>query len=169
MFCGIPIFRRHPTAHITIGEHSKFNSAEWSNTIGLNRRCVIAASRNATITIGLKCGFSGTVIAAASSITIGDRVMCGGNCTIVDTDRHPIDQVARARNEPPSSKPIIIEDDVFLSMNVVVLKGCSIGKGTVVAANSVVTGSLPPRVIAGGLPARVIRALTDDDSESLEG
>ena len=49
-------------------------------------------------------------------------------------------------------------------MNVVVLKGCSIGKGTVVAANSVVTGSLPPRVIAGGVPARVIRALKDDNS-----
>ena len=58
---------------------------------------------------------------------------------------------------------------MFLSMNVVVLKGCSIGKGTVVAANSVVTGSLQPRVNAGGVPARAIQALKDDDSGSLEG
>ena len=48
-------------------------------------------------------------------------------------------------------------------MNVVVLKGCTIGAGTVVAANSVVTRSLPAGVIAGGIPARVIRELLHED------
>ena len=158
-FFGIPIFRRHPTACVVIGDYCQFRSAEWSNTIGLNHRCVVSASHGAVITIGNNCGFSGTVIAANESITIGHRVLCGGNCTIVDTDRHPVDSEARARNEVPTSEPIIIEDDVFLSMNVVVLKGCTIGKNTIVAANSVVTGSLPANVIAGGVPAKVIRSL----------
>lgn len=162
--CGIPIFRRHPNARIVLGQGCRLNSAEWSNTIGLNRRCVIAASRNATIMIGDRCGFSATVIAASTSITIGNRVLCGGNCTIVDTDRHPINVGARARSERPESpQPIVIGDDVFLSMNVVVLKGCTIGQGTVVAANSVVTNSLPAGVIAGGVPARVIRTLRDEE------
>jgi acetyltransferase-like isoleucine patch superfamily enzyme len=169
MFFGVPIFRRHPSARISVGDQCQFRSAEWSNTIGLNRRCVISASRDAAITIGHNCGFSGTVIHAASHITIGNRVLCGANCTIADTDRHPIDPVSRAVSERADSMPITIEDDVFLGMNVVVLKGCSIGEGTVVAANSVVTSSLPAGVIAGGIPARVIRKLKRDELNSLEG
>ena len=122
-FYGIPVFRRHPTARVMVGDYCEFRSAEWSNTIGLNRRCVISALRGASITIGDNCGFSGTVIAANESISIGNRVLCGGNCTIVDTDRHPVDPGARFRNEAPESRPVVIDDDVFLSMNVVVLKG----------------------------------------------
>lgn len=158
-FYGMPIIRRHPTARITIGDNCDIRSAEWSNTIGLNRRSVLSVRRGGLVSIGDNCGLSGTVVSSSKSIVIGDRVLCGGNCTIVDTDRHPLGPVARARNEPAESVSIKIEDDVFLSMNVVVLKGCSIGKGTVVAANSVVTSSLPAGVIAGGVPARVIRAL----------
>lgn len=168
-FFGVPIIRRHPTARIIIGDDSIFRSAQWSNTIGLNRPCIISARRGATIAIGHHCGFSGAVIAADTFVTIGNRVLCGGNCTIVDTDRHPIDADARARQEKADAKPIVIEDDVFLSMNVVVLKGSIIGKGTVVAANSVVTGSLPGGVIAGGVPARVIRVLDRDNRELKKG
>ena len=158
-FYGIPLLRRHPTGKIIIGNHVTLRSAEWSNSIGINRRCFIAAGHNAKIRIGNDCGFSGTVIVASASITIGSRVLCGGNCTIVDTDRHPLDPIARASHEPGANSPVTIEDDVFLGMNVVVLKGCVIGKGTVVAANSVVTQSLPEGVLAGGVPARVIQQL----------
>jgi acetyltransferase-like isoleucine patch superfamily enzyme len=156
---GLPIFRKHPTGAIRIGRNAILRSAEWSNTAGLNRRCVISASRNAKIVIGDDCGFSGTVIAAAESITIGNRVFCGVNCTILDNDRHAIDPASRAENEHGGSSAIVVEDDVWLGMNVVVLKGCRIGKGTVVGANSVVTRSLPAGVIAAGAPARVIREL----------
>ena len=162
-FYGRAIFQRHPSASISIGDGCVFRSAEWSNSIGLNRKCYISASRSAEIRIGKSSGFSGTVIAASKSITIGDRVLCGGNCTIVDTNRHPLDAVARAKNHEAGALPIVIEDDVFLGMNVVVLKGAKIGKGTVVAANSVVASSLPAGVIAGGVPAKVIRELSDED------
>lgn len=165
IFCGIPIFRRHPTANIVVGTKCQFKSAEWSNTIGLNRRCVLSALKNSNIEIGNQCGFSGTVIAASNSIVIGDRVLCGGNCTIVDTDRHPIDLELRVKNAEAEAIPINIEDDVFLGMNVIVLKGSNIGRGTVVAANSVVTGHLPSGVIAGGVPARVIREIARDESD----
>lgn len=156
-FSGVPNLQRHPTATIVIGHHATFRSAERSNSVGINRRCFIAAGCNAKIKIGDHCGFSGTVIAASDSITIGDRVLCGANCTIVDTDRHPLDPKARAIKERSEAFPVVIEDDVFLGMNVVVLKGCTIGRGTVVAANSVVTNSLPPGVLAGGMPARVLK------------
>lgn len=168
-FYGIPILRRHPTASIVIGSKCQFRSAEWSNTIGLNRRCVLSALKGSKIEIGDQCGFSGTVIAASNSIVIGNRVLCGGNCTIVDTDRHPVDPVLRVKNVEAEATPISIEDDVFLGMNVTVLKGSIIGRGTVVAANSVVTGHIPSGVIAGGMPARVIRKISGNDLDSEKG
>lgn len=159
LFFGRPHLQRHPTAKITIGKNCVFRSAEWSNSIGLNRKCFIAAGRDAVIKIGDNCGFSGTIIAASRSIIIGSRVLCGGNCTIVDTDRHSLDFVERENNIKAKAIPTVIEDDVFLGLNVVVLKGCTIGRGTVVGANSLVATSLPGGVLAGGVPARVIREL----------
>lgn len=160
---GIPIIRKHPTSRVIIGNNATFRSAEWSNTVGINRRCILSVSRDAKIVIGNNCGFSGTVIAASESIVIGDRVMCGANCTLLDIDRHPVDPVDRAENKKAKSAPIFIEDDVWLGMNVVVLKGVSIGRGTVVTANSVVTKSLPPNVIAGGIPANVIKGMLSQE------
>jgi acetyltransferase-like isoleucine patch superfamily enzyme len=57
------------------------------------------------------------------------------------------------------SAPVVIEDDVFIGMNCVVLKGVTIGRGSVVGAGSVVCKSLPSYIIAAGNPARVIREL----------
>ncbi len=160
-FFGLPLVSRHPTARVSIGEGCIFRSAEWSNSIGINRRCFLAAERDAEIEIGDTCGFSGTIIAASSSIRIGARVLCGGNCTIVDTDRHPITAAERAAGGDTPPAPIVIENDVFLGMNVMVLKGCTVGQGTVVAAGSIVTRSLPQGVLAGGIPARPLRELDE--------
>jgi hypothetical protein len=52
---------------------------------------------------------------------------------------------------------VTIKKGVWLGVNVTVLKGVSIGENTLVAAGSVVTRSLPPNVVAGGVPAKVIR------------
>lgn len=159
VFSGIPYFRKHPTGSIAIGEGCTFRSAERSNSIGLNRRCFIEAGPGAEIRIGSRSGFSGTVISASLSVQIGRNVMCGGNCTICDSNRHSLDAADRRNNDAGQVDPIVIGDDVFLGMNVVVLKGVTIGSGTVVAANSVVTTPLPEKVLAGGSPARVIRPL----------
>jgi O-antigen/teichoic acid export membrane protein/acetyltransferase-like isoleucine patch superfamily enzyme len=162
VFFGTPIYKKHPTSFITIGNDCIFRSAEWSNPIGLNRRCFLYAERDANIHIGDKCGFSALVISASLSITIGNRVICGANCSIIDSDRHPLDPNSRTQNGTVRPEPIVIEDDVWLGMNVVVLKGCTIGAGTVVAANSVVTRSLPAGILAGGIPARFIKELNND-------
>jgi len=161
-FFGRAYIIRHPAGRITMGDRCIFRSAEWSNSIGLNRSCFVSAAQGAEISIGSDSGFSGTVIAASQSISIGSRVLCGGNCTICDSDRHPLGMLARARAEAAITLPIVIEDDVFLGMNVVVLKGGVIGRGTVVAANSVVTGAIPAGVLAAGAPARMIRKLADE-------
>jgi acetyltransferase-like isoleucine patch superfamily enzyme len=158
-FYGMPIFSCHPKGNISIGRGCVFRSAEWSNSIGLNRRTNLSASRDATVKIGEDCGFSGTAIAAARSIVIGNRVQCGANCTICDSDRHPLDHFARAKCLPVEGDPVEIGDDVWLAMNVVVLKGVSVGARTVAAANSVLVKSVPEDVLVAGCPATVIRSL----------
>ena len=57
------------------------------------------------------------------------------------------------------SSPIVIEDDVFIGVNCIILKGVTIGARSIIAAGSVVTKSIPADCIAGGNPAKVIRLL----------
>lgn len=158
-FLGLPLLRRHPGSRIRIGAGSEFRSARWSNQVGLDRPCMLSTlSGGAEIRVGRAVGMSGTVIGAARSITIGDGVLCGANCTITDTDWHAVDAGQRAADVPARSAPVVIEPGVWLSMNVTVLKGVTIGAGTVVAAGSVVSRSLPAGVIAAGSPAAPVRA-----------
>lgn len=59
--------------------------------------------------------------------------------------------------EPPSSTPVIIEDDVLIGANAVVLEGVKVGKGAVVAAGSVVTKDVEPGTVVAGAPAKLIK------------
>lgn len=140
---------------IIIGQNCTFRSSETSNLIGINRKCMISAlgTTEAEIVIGDNCGFSGTVIGCFKSISLGKNVMCGANTTITDSDWHP--------NDPRCGEPapVIIEDNVWLGLNVIVLKGVTIGKNSVIGAGSVVTRNIPANVIAAGNPCRVIREL----------
>lgn len=155
-FEGMPIVRRYPGSSVSVGGNCAFISTTHGNAIGVNHPCAISTHNSgARIEIGDKCGFSGTTIGCACHIRIGNRVKCGANTTITDTDWHPED----ARSSP--DEPVVIEDDVWLGLNVTVLKGVTIGCGSVVGAGSVVTHSIPPHVIAGGVPARVIRQLQE--------
>lgn len=153
-FHGPVSFKRAPYSTIFIGEKCKFNSAPCSNRIGVNRPCMISTLKaESQVHIGSGCGFSGTVIAAGKEIVLGDNVRCGANTLIMDTDWHEGD----ARAGPDLS--VRIGNDVWLGVNVTVLKGVEIGNGTIVGAGSVVTSSLPGNVVAAGSPAKVLRTL----------
>ncbi len=153
-FAGLMKFYRYPNSQIKIGANCRFSSTSTSNLIGINRPCIFSTlNPDAQIIIGNKCGFSGTVIGAASQITLGSNVRCGANTTITDTDWHLDDPRS---NEP---QPIHIGDSVWLGMNVTILKGVTIGKGSFIGANSLVTKSVPANVIAAGNPAKIIKKL----------
>lgn len=153
-FNGCPRFRPHPRSTITIGAGCMFNSSPVSNLIGVNRPCIISTlSEGARVHIGPNCGFSGTVIGCASEIVLGENVRCGANTLITDTDWHPDDP----RSGPDA--PVEIGNGVWLGINVTVLKGVTIGENTLIGAGSVVTRSLPANVVAGGIPAKVLRPL----------
>jgi acetyltransferase-like isoleucine patch superfamily enzyme len=116
---------------------------------------------NAKIHIGEGSAFSGTVICAATSVEIGQRVMIGANSKIMDTDFHPVS--AQARREHPTrgavTKPVCIGDDVWIGMNVIILPGTTLGSGCVVSAGAVVSGVFPPDTVLVGNPARPIKKL----------
>jgi len=166
-FHGLPRFRRHPGSWITIGDGCKFNSSPVSNLIGVNRPCIVSTlTEGAQIHIGPNCGFSGTVIACAAKIVLGENVRCGANTLITDTDWHTDDP----RTGPDA--PVTIGKNVWLGINVIVLKGVTIGENTLVAAGSLVTRSLPANAVAGGVPAKVLKQIdasqrgVNDDQEA---
>ena len=152
-FLGRPRFKRHPESSIRISRNCRFNSSPTSNWVGVNRPCMFSTLKEgAELFVGEGCGFSGTVIACANRITLGNNVRCGANTLINDTDWHTDDPRSGA------DSPVEIADNVWLGSNVTVLKGVSIGEGTLVGAGSLVSKSLPARVVAVGIPAKVIRA-----------
>jgi maltose O-acetyltransferase len=75
----------------------------------------------------------------------------------MDNDFHRVEP--ERRHEVPESLPIILGENVWLGARVVVLRGVTIGAHSVVAAGSVVTRDIPPRTLAAGVPARVVREL----------
>jgi len=163
LFFGIPIVNRHYNSNISIGSKCVFRSDKKSNLVGLNRRCIISTfNEGVKIKIGDNSGFSGTVIGAANSITIGNNVLSGANVLITDFDWHPIDPVKRHTSEGVISAPITIGDNVWLGINAVVLKGVTIGKNTVIGANSLVVSDIPENVIAAGNPCKVLKPLISE-------
>jgi len=153
-FVGRPTFKLYPGTRVMIGSECRFLSGHTDNLIGINRPCIISVYNAGTIVkIGEHSGFSGTVIGAFAGITIGDHVKCGANTLITDGDWHPEDP----RSGEP--RPVVIGNNVWLGVGAIVLKGARIGENTVIGANSVVTGEIPPNVVAAGNPCKVIRAL----------
>lgn len=67
--------------------------------------------------------------------------------------------------EPPSSDPVIIEDNVLIGANAVVLEGIKIGKNSVVAAGSVVTEDIPAEVVVAGIPAKIIKTVDEQTKD----
>lgn len=122
-----------------------------------------------------------------ANITIGPRTFVNYDCVMLDvapirigahcqiatrvqllTATHPVDPVAR-RAGWESGAPITLADNVWLGGGVVVCPGVTVGEDTVVGAGAVVTRDLPAGVVAAGVPARVVREITDADRVEVPG
>lgn len=159
VFFGLPYVHRKPMSTIFIGNDCTIRSDQTSNLVGVNRKCIFStANENAIIKIGNNVGITAAVIGAAEKIIIGDDVLIGANVLITDWDWHVVDPHLR-HSEGGKSSPVIIEDNVWIGINSIILKGVSIGKNTIIGANSVVTKNIPNNVIAGGNPCRVIKII----------
>ncbi|WP_071442189.1 sugar O-acetyltransferase [Traorella massiliensis] len=92
-----------------------------------------------------------------AEIVIGDHVFIGPSCGFY-TAMHPLD--ASSRNQGlEKALPIHIEDDVWIGANVVILPGVTIGKGSVIAAGSVITHDVEAYSLAAGVPAKIMKKL----------
>jgi acetyltransferase-like isoleucine patch superfamily enzyme len=101
----------------------------------------------------------GSSIAARVSVKIGSHCHLGHYMFVMDNNQH---DVVRHTELPPSG-PVIIEDNVWIGSKVVILPGVRIGSRAVIGAGSIVTKDIPPRCVAAGNPARVLRHLTELD------
>lgn len=126
---------------------------------------VYAGSRinvNADAKLSLGSGYMNhdCVIDCFSSITIGYGVVISERVVIRDSDNHAITSTENGElksGEKPEAAPIVIQNHVWLGMNVVVLKGVTIGEGAIVAAGSVVTKDVPSHCLVAGVPAKVVK------------
>ena len=160
-FYGVPIIQKHRQSTMRFGPGLNLRSTVRSNPLGPNHPVILCTwQAGAVLEIGEIFGMTGGTICAAEHITIGNCVIIGANCTIIDTDFHPLDPEVRRRSpQAVQTAPISIEDDVFIGMNCLILKGVTIGRSSVVGAGSVVTRDVPSGVIVAGNPAKVLRKL----------
>jgi hypothetical protein len=158
---GCPIIQRHRGSRIALGDGLTLRSWPRSNPLAPTAPVVLSTRRaDAVLEVGANCGFTGTTLVAADRVVIGDRVLVGGNASIVDFDFHPLTPEARAENiNAGTAAPIVIEDDVFVGVDALILKGVTVGEGAVVGAGSVVTQDVSPRTVVAGNPATVVRTL----------
>ena len=111
------------------------------------------------ITIGNNCSFNNNVQIGASGgkVSIGSDVLIAFNVVIRAADHIYIDPEKLIREQGHRGGDITIEDDVWICSNTVITKGCTIGKGAVIAAGSVITKSVEPFTVVGGIPARELK------------
>ena len=169
---GNVVIDMHETAQIIIkGELI----ANFGLLPGSNQECVIRMQENTKLIVDgkfllsygstiqvfkngvlhLKSGFTncGTIIGAAKEINIGEDFLGGRNIVIYDSDGHVVIQDGI---EKPRYEPVRIGNHVWMGIGSAVLKGVTIGDGSIIGANSTVVKDVPPMCSAAGNPTKVI-------------
>jgi galactoside O-acetyltransferase len=175
------ILRRDPSAVLLGGFTMDFRVGFDPRTyVTIGERCMIDAiftfeSKTGRVSIGNRVHMGGVRCISRTGIEIGDDVTMAWGITLYDHDSHNIhwslrqgdnercydDYQAHGNNIATKdwsqvvSRPIRIEDKVWIGFNVIILKGVTIGEGAVVGAGSVVTKDVPPYSLAAGNPARI--------------
>lgn len=108
----------------------------------------------------------GAVIGEGTMIDMG--CILGGRATVGKRCHVGAGTVLAGVIEPASATPVVLEDDVVIGANAVVIEGVRIGKGSVVAAGSIVLQDVEPGVMVAGCPAKIIKAV-DDKTASKTG
>ena len=124
--------------------------------------CWLTLAPQATIEIGRGTFLNReTMLAAHERIEIGDHVMFANHCFVGDADHRFDDPEMPITWQGFTPRgPVRIGSNVWLGKGTVVRGGVEIGERAVVGANSVVTADIPPRTIAAGVPAKVIREIS---------
>ena len=114
----------------------------------------VEIGENAVIMMGAILNI-GAVVGKGTMIDMG--AVLGGRATVGERCHIGAGAVLAGVIEPASAQPVIIEDDVLIGANAVVIEGVRVGKGSVVAAGSIVIQDVPAGVVVAGVPARVVK------------
>ena len=125
--------RIHPTASLRCGRNIRLGRNSH-----INQYCCIWASEN-------------------SRIVLGDNLLMGPGVKIFSSN-HGMRPDLPMNEQPWTEKDVTVGNDVWLGANAVIVPGVTIGDGAVIAAGAVVTKDVPPRTIAAGVPAKVVKA-----------
>lgn len=171
VFYGMPLVTMAPGSRIQFAKGVTVCSDSRFTALGVSHSAIFRTLRpGAEIVIRENSGISGGSFCAAISITIGQECLIGADVVIADTDFHAINPRNRRYNNSAAdvnSRPVVLEDNVFIGTGTFVLKGVNIGSDCVVGAGSVVTKDIPEKTIAAGNPARPIKALSEISSNQL--
>jgi acetyltransferase-like isoleucine patch superfamily enzyme len=151
-------FRSRREPGLIIGNHVKvFTWTEFN------------IERGGVVEVGDDSILVGAILMCAESICIGDRVVVSYNVTIADSDFHPRDPELRKQdavaNAPAGDRskrpavfaaPVVIEDDVWIGIGAIILKGVRIGCGARIGAGAVITKDVAAGMTVVGNPARPV-------------
>lgn len=139
--------------HMSVGDRVLIGAGSW----------LIVPEQHApgpNIVLGDRVRINQTSISAVDRVELESGVAVARGCYISDHS-HGFDDPERFIRDQPIARvaPVLIRSGAWLGQNVVVLPGVTIGRGSVIGANSVVRSDVPDRTVAAGIPARVIREL----------
>lgn len=154
------------------------NTGESSNVV-VESHCTVGAIFMCQCGGHIKVGKDtyigpGTYIQAKESITIGNSVIVANNVLLCDNNNHPTDPKLRLEMSAcndfmndelwtwkySESAPIVIEDNVWIGRDARILKGVTVGRGSIVAMGAIVTHDVPPYCVVAGNPAKIVKQLS---------
>lgn len=118
--------------------------------------CINNAVGDVMIGDHTRIGLHNTII---GPVTIGNHVNLAQGITVTALNHNFSDAEKRIDEQGVSTKPVVIEDDIWIGANAVILPGVTIGSHSVVAAGSVVTKDVPPHSLVAGVPAKIIKQI----------
>jgi len=142
--------------------------------LSVGRDCLIdgvqfAVGKQGRVAVGERCYLTNVILMCELEIRIGNRVIIGWNSAIADSDFHPIEPAMRVEDaiacSPEGSgrarpaietKPVMIEDDVWIGPSVTILKGVRIGVGAFIEPGTMITRDVAAHTRVSGNPAVVI-------------
>ena len=135
-----------PYRKFSLGRHSVVESFS----------CINNAVGDVIIGDQTRIGLHNTII---GPVTIGSHVNLAQGITVTALNHNFEDATKRIDEQGVSTKPVVINDDVWIGANAVILPGVTIGRHSVVAAGAVVTKDVPENTVVGGVPAKVMSVI----------
>ena len=144
----------HGSARMDTPPYRKFSLGDYS--VIESFACINNAVGDVIIGGHTRIGLHNTII---GPVTIGHHVNLAQGITVTALNHNFDDPKKRIDEQGVSTKPVVIEDDIWIGANAVILPGVTIGHHTVVAAGAVVTKDVPPHSLVAGVPAKIIKQL----------